>query len=92
MTWTGIHSIEEYPQPLIKTVRSRDKTEEMMDLRHNDVFAPEPVIWVRVVEIHSRDRDRGVRADVFHCRNFRFSLESRHKPAGNTRYDDTAIA
>lgn len=62
------------------------------DLGHNNIFTSEPVIRVRVVEIHIWDRDRSVRADVFHSGHFGFGFASRHKPAGDTGDDDTAIA
>ena len=39
------------------------------DLGHDDVFAPEPVIRVRLIEIYDRNRDRSVRADILHGRH-----------------------
>lgn len=65
---------------------------ERTDLGHDDVLTPEPVIWVRLVEIYNRDRDRSVRADIFHGRYLGFGFPPRHEPASDTRNDDTAIA
>jgi hypothetical protein len=62
------------------------------NLGHNDILAPEAIIWVRVVEIYIRDRNGGVGADIFHSCHFRFGFASRHKPTGNACDDNTAIA
>lgn len=62
------------------------------DLGHNNILAPKAVIRVRVVEIHPRDGNGGVRADVFHSCHFRFGFAPRQKPAGNARNDGTAVA
>jgi hypothetical protein len=53
-------------------IKSRDFWRETnaTNLGHNDILAPEAVIRVRVVEIHIRDRNGGVRADVLHSRHF----------------------
>jgi len=68
------------------------KVQAQTDLGHNDILAPEAVIRVRVVEIHIRDGNGGVGADVFHSCHFRFGFASRHKPAGNACDNDTAVA
>jgi hypothetical protein len=85
--------IEERLAPARKVIRSRDLlgAAKITCLGHDDVFAAQTVIRVRVVEEYGGNGDVRVCAQVGYCCDFRGRLETRHEAPCDARDDLTSV-